>query len=146
GGEAMFARAYRADSQRVRQVGLEVARIEALLDPAKVVLPGLLVAAVVWLGARHVLAGQIGVGQFVAFCGYSVFLAGPMRRVASASPSSPSMRSTAAFSSPTTRRCCFRACSAASWIPPSVPMLPSSSRTPWRQRPPATSWKRCPRV
>ncbi|MET7761321.1 ABC transporter transmembrane domain-containing protein [Streptomyces sp. NPDC005393] len=67
GGEDVFAGRYRADSQRVRAAGVAVARVEALLDGAKLLLPGLLTTVVVWLGAHYVVTGRIGAGQLVAF-------------------------------------------------------------------------------
>jgi ABC-type multidrug transport system fused ATPase/permease subunit len=78
GGEASFAERYREESQGVRQAGVEVARVEVLLDGAKVALPGVLVTFVVWLGGHYALAGQISSGQLVAFYGYTVFLVGPL--------------------------------------------------------------------
>ncbi|MFI9269492.1 ABC transporter transmembrane domain-containing protein [Kitasatospora sp. NPDC052896] len=81
GGEELFLAGYRAESQRVRRAGVQLARVEALLDAAKVLLPGLLVALVVWLGARDVLAGRLTAGQLVAFYGYAVFLAPQLRRL-----------------------------------------------------------------
>ncbi|WP_320065456.1 ABC transporter ATP-binding protein [Micromonospora sp. RTGN7] len=82
GGEAEFSRRYRRMSQRVRGAGVRVAGVEAALDAAKTLLPGLLLVAVVWLGAESVLDGRLSVGQLVAFYGYAVFLATPLRRVA----------------------------------------------------------------
>ncbi|WP_232247539.1 ABC transporter transmembrane domain-containing protein [Kitasatospora azatica] len=84
GGEGLFLDRYRADSQRVRGAGVRLARIEAQLDGAKVLLPGVLVALVVWLGARDVLAGRLSMGQLVAFYGYAVFLAPQLRRLTEA--------------------------------------------------------------
>lgn len=81
GGERLFADRYRVTSQRVRGSGVQLARVEALLDGAKVLLPGMLVAVVVWLGAREVLDGQLSIGQLVAFYGYAVFLAPQLRRL-----------------------------------------------------------------
>nr|BAU09317.1 ABC transporter [Streptomyces roseoverticillatus] len=81
GGEEAFARRYREESQRVRRAGVRVARVEALIDGAKVLLPGLLVAFVVWLGARYVLDGRLSPGQLVAFYGYAAFLTNPLRRL-----------------------------------------------------------------
>lgn len=81
GGERVFADRYRAISQRVRGSGVRLARVEALLDGAKVLLPGLLMAVVVWLGAREVLDGRLSVGQLVAFYGYAVFLSPQLRRL-----------------------------------------------------------------
>ncbi len=84
GGEEVFADRYRADSQRVRAAGVAVARVEALLDGAKVLLPGLLTTIVVWLGAHYVATGRMGAGQLVAFYGYAVFLVDPLRRLTNA--------------------------------------------------------------
>lgn len=84
GGERIFADRYRATSQRVRGSGVRLARVEALLDGAKVLLPGTLVAVVVWLGAREVLDGRLSIGQLVAFYGYAVFLAPQLRRLTEA--------------------------------------------------------------
>jgi ABC-type multidrug transport system fused ATPase/permease subunit len=81
GGEDLFARRYREESQRARRAGVAVAGVEALLDGVRILLPGLLVAFVVWLGARRVLAGELSPGQLVAFYGYAVFLAIPLRRL-----------------------------------------------------------------
>ncbi|GAA1722855.1 ABC transporter ATP-binding protein [Streptomyces yatensis] len=84
GGEEVFADRYRADSQRVRAAGVAVARVEALLEGAKVLLPGLLTTVVVWLGAHYVASGRMGPGQLVAFYGYAVFLVDPLRRLTNA--------------------------------------------------------------
>ncbi|MDN0193988.1 ABC transporter ATP-binding protein [Streptomyces sp. S.PNR 29] len=78
GGEDSFAGRYREESQEVRRAGVEVARVEVLLDGAKVLLPGALVASVIWLGGHYTLAGRISAGQLVAFYGYTVFLVGPL--------------------------------------------------------------------
>jgi ABC-type multidrug transport system fused ATPase/permease subunit len=79
GGEQVFARRYREESQAVRAAGVRVARTESLLEGAQVLLPGLLVALVTWIGARFALAGDITIGQLVSFYGYAVFLVEPMR-------------------------------------------------------------------
>ncbi|WP_244321124.1 ABC transporter ATP-binding protein [Streptomyces melanosporofaciens] len=84
GGEEVFADRYRADSQRVRAAGVAVARVEALLEGVKVLLPGLLTTVVVWLGAHYVASGRMGPGQLVAFYGYAVFLVDPLRRLTTA--------------------------------------------------------------
>ncbi|RIQ21248.1 ABC transporter ATP-binding protein [Jiangella rhizosphaerae] len=81
GGEELFGRRYHAESQRVRHAGVHVARAEAALEAARMLLPGLLVALIVFLGARQVLAGDLTGGQLVAFYGYAVFLATPVRRL-----------------------------------------------------------------
>jgi ABC-type multidrug transport system fused ATPase/permease subunit len=84
GGEQVFAGRYRDGSQAVRAAGVRVARTESLLEAAQVLLPGLLIALVTWIGARFALAGHITVGQLVSFYGYSVFLVEPMRTLTEA--------------------------------------------------------------
>jgi ABC-type multidrug transport system fused ATPase/permease subunit len=79
GGEQTFLRRYEAQSQRVRRVGVRVAGVQAALDAAQVLLPGVFVVLVTWLGARFALEGTITPGDLVAFYGYSAFLVIPLR-------------------------------------------------------------------
>ncbi|MGH1563538.1 ABC transporter ATP-binding protein [Mumia sp. DW29H23] len=79
GGEAMFDRRYRAASQDVRRAGVQVARVQSVLDALQVLLPGAFVVLVVWLGARFAASGQITAGDLVAFYGYATFLMLPLR-------------------------------------------------------------------
>jgi ABC-type multidrug transport system fused ATPase/permease subunit len=79
GGEQTFLARYAAQSQSVREVGNRVAGYQAALDAAQVLLPGIFVLVVVWLGARFAIAGQITPGQLVAFYGYTAFLVIPLR-------------------------------------------------------------------
>ncbi|GAA3028488.1 ABC transporter ATP-binding protein [Streptosporangium longisporum] len=79
GGERVFADRYGTESQRVRHAGVRVAAVESVLEGAQVLLPGLLIAGVTWLGASFAQRGEISVGQLVAFYGYATFLIGPMR-------------------------------------------------------------------
>ncbi len=78
GGEEAFAARYREQSQRVRAAGIEVARTQSLLDGLKSLLPGLLLAGVVWFGAHLAVSGTITPGQLVTFYGYAAFLTGPL--------------------------------------------------------------------
>lgn len=79
GGERVFHDRYSRESQRVRQAGVQVGRLQSLLEAAQVGLPGLFVVLVVWLGARFAVAGTITVGELVAFYGYAAFLMLPLR-------------------------------------------------------------------
>ncbi len=79
GGEHTYLRRYAGQSQQVRRVGYRVAGVQAALDAAQVLLPGVFVLVVTWLGARAALAGDISVGELVAFYGYSAFLVLPLR-------------------------------------------------------------------
>jgi ABC-type multidrug transport system fused ATPase/permease subunit len=84
GGEEAFSRRYAAASQEVRAAGLAAARVQSLLDAAEVALPGVFVVAVTWLGARLAVAGQVSVGELIAFYGYAAFLVLPVRTVTEA--------------------------------------------------------------
>ncbi len=79
GGEEVFHRRYVSESQRVRSAGVQVARMQSLLDALQVFLPGVFVVVVVWLGARFAVQGTISPGELVAFYGYSAFLMIPLR-------------------------------------------------------------------
>ncbi len=79
GGEEVFHRRYTEESQRVRQAGVQVARLQSVIDALQVFLPGVFVVVVVWIGARFAVEGQITPGELVAFYGYSAFLMIPLR-------------------------------------------------------------------
>ncbi|MEU4566773.1 ABC transporter ATP-binding protein [Micromonospora sp. NPDC023956] len=81
GGEQVVAARYRAESQALRAEGVRVARVDSLLAAVQILLPGLFLALVVWLGARFALRGQISAGQLVAFYGYTAFLVTPLRTI-----------------------------------------------------------------
>ena len=84
GGEAAFFQRYHARSQEVRRAGVRVALPQSTLDAAQVLIPGLFVVLVTWLGARFALSGKIDVGDLVAFYGYAAFLVIPLRTAAEA--------------------------------------------------------------
>ncbi|WP_432494918.1 ABC transporter ATP-binding protein [Kineococcus auxinigenes] len=79
GGEEVFLTRYREQSQRVRAAGVRVAAWESGLEALQVLVPGLLVAALVWAGARATVRGEISPGQLVALYGYAAFLTAPLR-------------------------------------------------------------------
>ena len=81
GGEDTFRTRFRGDSRDVRDSGVRVAKVESWLHSFDVLLPGILVVAVVWIGAHLVLAGTLTPGELVAFYGYVAFLVLPMRMV-----------------------------------------------------------------
>lgn len=84
GGEPAFYARYRDRSQRVRQAGVDVATPQSTLDAAQVLLPGIFVVIVTWIGARFVHSGRIDAGDLVAFYGYAAFLVIPLRTAAEA--------------------------------------------------------------
>jgi ABC-type multidrug transport system fused ATPase/permease subunit len=84
GGEAVMSERYRTESQQLRAAGVRTAGVEALLEAAQVLLPGVFLVLVTWLGARFALAGRITVGQLVSFYGYAAFLVSPLRQLTEA--------------------------------------------------------------
>src|SRR4029079_14436786 len=79
GGEQVFHDRYVRESQTTRQAGVQVARLQSVLDALQVFLPGVFVVVVVWLGARYAAQGRIPPGDRVAFYGSSAFLMIPLR-------------------------------------------------------------------
>lgn len=84
GGERLFADRYRAESQRVRRAGIDVARAESRLSGAEILLPGLLIVLVTWMGGRLAVSGQLSSGGLVACYGLAVFLIQPVRTIGEA--------------------------------------------------------------
>ncbi|MBB2900595.1 ABC-type multidrug transport system fused ATPase/permease subunit [Kineococcus radiotolerans] len=84
GGEEVFLGRYRAKSQQVRAAGVRVATWESALEALQVLVPGLLVAALVWAGARAAVRGEITAGDLVALYGYAAFLTSPLRMLVEA--------------------------------------------------------------
>ena len=84
GGEQGFFDRYRVQSQRVRFAGVRVAMPQSTLDASQVLVPGLFVVLVTWLGARFAVSGTIDAGELVAFYGYAAFLVIPLRTSAEA--------------------------------------------------------------
>jgi ABC-type bacteriocin/lantibiotic exporter with double-glycine peptidase domain len=79
GGERTFSRNYERQSQRTRQAGVAAGAWQAALESSGMLLSGLLLVALTWLGARQVLEGSLTVGQLVSFFGYAVFMVWPIQ-------------------------------------------------------------------
>ncbi|WP_432002853.1 ABC transporter transmembrane domain-containing protein [Streptomyces sioyaensis] len=79
GGEELFLGRYRSASQEVRRAAVRSARMWSLIAAVQVLLPGLLLLAVVWYGARLALDGAIAVGDLVALYSAVTFLLFPLR-------------------------------------------------------------------
>jgi len=84
GGERVFLERYRRRSEEVRLAGVRVALPQSTLDSAQVLLPGIFIVLVTWLGARLAIDGSISAGELVAFYGYAAFLVIPLRVAAEA--------------------------------------------------------------
>ncbi len=79
GAQRFFSRKYHERSQQTRDQATVTARYEALVSSSRVLLAGILTTAVVCVGAREVLDGNLQAGQLVAFYGYAIFLMTPLR-------------------------------------------------------------------
>jgi ATP-binding cassette subfamily B protein len=77
-GDALSAR-FRRRSDEIIGRALALARLDAVFIPALEMLPLLGIGAVLWLGGRSVIAGDLSLGSFVAFSAYVVMLVWPLR-------------------------------------------------------------------
>ena len=84
GGEELFVARYRDASQHLRTAAVSTARVRSTLDALQVLIPGLFVVLITWLGANLALNGTLTVGQLVAFYGYTAFLVLPLLTVTEA--------------------------------------------------------------
>ena len=81
GGERRFLARFRERSDRVRETGVRVAWPLAAAEAMKVLIAGVFVAVLTWIGAILVGEGQLQVGALVAFYGYAGFLLLPVSLV-----------------------------------------------------------------
>jgi ABC-type multidrug transport system fused ATPase/permease subunit len=79
GGEADFSARYARTSQEVRHATVRTALIQSLLDGLQILLPGAILVAITFLGARLVRSGSIPPGELVADYAYAAFLALPVQ-------------------------------------------------------------------
>ena len=79
GGEATFGSNYAAQSQRVRWLGVRTGTWQAVAETLGVLLAGMLLVVLVWLGSHQMLAGELSVGQLISFVGYAVFMVWPLQ-------------------------------------------------------------------
>nr|WP_199729598.1 ABC transporter ATP-binding protein [Micromonospora sp. M71_S20] len=78
GGRGLFAHRYAARSRDLLVEGYRVGAVNSWIDAATVAIPGLFLAAVVWLSARMTVTGDISVGELVAVYGYVATLVVPV--------------------------------------------------------------------
>ncbi|MEH0822600.1 ABC transporter ATP-binding protein [Micromonospora sp. CPCC 205739] len=78
GGRDLFARRYAARSRALLAEGYRVGAVNSWIDAATIAIPGLFLAAVVWLAARMVVTGDISIGELVAVYGYVATLVVPV--------------------------------------------------------------------
>lgn len=79
GGERTFAANYERQSQKVRRLGVRLGTWQAVVEAISILLSGLLLVALVYLGSMRLLEGTLSVGELISFFGYAVFLISPMQ-------------------------------------------------------------------
>ncbi|GAA0573778.1 ABC transporter ATP-binding protein [Kribbella sandramycini] len=78
GGEQLFLERYRSASQEYRVSAVRSARMWSLIAALQVLLFGLFLVLIVWMGVRMVAAGRITVGELVTTYGFITFMLVPL--------------------------------------------------------------------
>lgn len=79
GGEKTFGDNYAGQSQRVRRLGVITGTWRAVVETLSVLLSGLLLVILVWLGSHEMMAGRLSLGQLISFVGYAIFMVWPLQ-------------------------------------------------------------------
>ncbi|MFT4295233.1 MAG: ABC transporter ATP-binding protein [Micropruina sp.] len=79
GGEKTFGDNYAVQSQRVRRLGVTAGTWQAVVETLSVLLSGLLLVILVWLGSHEMMAGRLTLGQLISFVGYAIFMVWPLQ-------------------------------------------------------------------
>jgi ABC-type multidrug transport system fused ATPase/permease subunit len=85
GGERVFTSRFERAADTVAAASIRTAILQSYLDGAQVLLPGVLVVAVTWIGAHFAVHGSISPGELVAFYASAAFLLIPMQTFVEAS-------------------------------------------------------------
>lgn len=79
GGERTFGANYDRQSQRVRFLGVAVGTWQGVVEAISVLLSGLLLVVLVYLGTHELGAGRLTVGQLISFVGYALYMLWPLQ-------------------------------------------------------------------
>jgi ABC-type multidrug transport system fused ATPase/permease subunit len=79
GGEQTFGANYARQSQSAREAGVAAGIWQAVVEAVGVLLSGIFLVTLVWLGTRQVQDGTLSVGELITFLGYGLFMVGPIR-------------------------------------------------------------------
>lgn len=79
GGEQTFGTNYARQSQSAREAGVAAGIWQAVVEAVGVLLSGIFLVALVWIGTREVQDGELSVGELITFLGYGLFMVGPIR-------------------------------------------------------------------
>ncbi len=79
GGEKTFGDNYATQSQKVRRLGVTTGTWRAVVETLSVLLSGMLLVILVWLGSHEMIAGRLTLGQLISFFGYAIFMVWPLQ-------------------------------------------------------------------
>ncbi|HEX7145134.1 MAG TPA: ABC transporter ATP-binding protein [Gaiellaceae bacterium] len=79
GAGGPLASEFRTRSRSIVDRALDIARLDAVFMPTLEFLPLLGLLAVLWIGGRRVISGDLSLGSFVAFNAYVAMLVWPLR-------------------------------------------------------------------
>ena len=79
GGEKTFGDNYAGQSQRVRRLGVTTGTWQAVVETLSVLLSGMLLVLLVWLGSHEMMAGRLTLGELISFVGYAIFMVWPLQ-------------------------------------------------------------------
>jgi ABC-type multidrug transport system fused ATPase/permease subunit len=79
GGEKTFGDNYATQSQKVRHLGVTAGTWQAVVETLSVLLSGLLLVILVWLGSHEMLEGRLTIGELISFVGYAIFMVWPLQ-------------------------------------------------------------------
>jgi ATP-binding cassette subfamily B protein len=79
GAGGPLAAEFRTRSRAIVDRALDIARLDAVFMPTLEFLPLLGLLAVLWIGGRRVISGDLSLGSFVAFNAYVAMLVWPLR-------------------------------------------------------------------
>jgi ATP-binding cassette subfamily B protein len=79
GAGGPLAAEFRTRSRSIVDRALDIARLDAVFMPTLEFLPLLGLLAVLWIGGRRVISGDLSLGSFVAFNAYVAMLVWPLR-------------------------------------------------------------------
>ncbi len=81
GGETVFSKNYKAQSQRVRRAGINAGVWSSVLVTTILTITSILLILLAWVGVREVQAGHISVGTLLSFFGFAGYLMMPLEYV-----------------------------------------------------------------
>ncbi|MFW6204984.1 MAG: ABC transporter transmembrane domain-containing protein [Actinomycetota bacterium] len=79
GGERVFLDRYGERSETVRGAGVRLAATYSILEATLILLPGVFLVLITWIGSRLVIEDDLQPGALVALYGYAFFLLIPVR-------------------------------------------------------------------